>query len=127
MEGIRSRIPGRLIGVRQFMAGEKLRVLESHPFNAEAFADALDQAITPAGSFFIRNNGVLPDTLDFQNWTLTVDGEVDQPKSWSLEALKTDFEQVTLAAVLECAGNGRARFAPPTSGLQWSNGAVGCA
>jgi DMSO/TMAO reductase YedYZ molybdopterin-dependent catalytic subunit len=109
------------------MAGEKLRVLESHPFNAEAFAHALDQTLTPAGSFFIRNNGVLPESVDFQNWAITINGEVERPQTWSLEALKSSFEPVSIAAVLECAGNGRARFAPPTSGLQWSNGAVGCA
>jgi DMSO/TMAO reductase YedYZ molybdopterin-dependent catalytic subunit len=109
------------------MTNENLRVLESHPFNAEALAHALDRPITPAGFFFVRNNGVLPDSLDFQNWTLSVDGEVEHPKNWTLDALKENFETVTITAVLECAGNGRARFAPPTSGLQWTDGAVGCA
>lgn len=109
------------------MAPETLRVLENHPFNAEALAPALDQPITPVGHFFIRNNGILPGALDLQNWTLTVDGEVERATTWSLNELKASFEPVTVTAVLECAGNGRARFAPPTSGLQWTDGAVGCA
>jgi DMSO/TMAO reductase YedYZ molybdopterin-dependent catalytic subunit len=109
------------------MTTEKLRVLESHPFNAEAVAHALDDALTPVGNFFVRNNGVLPDSLDIQNWTLAVDGEVEHPKTWSLDALKSGFEPVSITAVLECAGNGRAHFVPPTPGLQWSSGGVGCA
>jgi DMSO/TMAO reductase YedYZ molybdopterin-dependent catalytic subunit len=31
----------------------------------------------------------------------------------------------TLAAVVECAGNGRVYYEPPKEGLQWQNGAVG--
>jgi DMSO/TMAO reductase YedYZ molybdopterin-dependent catalytic subunit len=109
------------------MAHQKLRVLEDAPFNAETFAEALDAPITEVGTFFIRNNGIMPPSVDFSGWTLTVDGEVDRPQSFSVDALKANFETVHLTAVLECAGNGRNTVVPKTGGLQWSDGAVGCA
>ena len=35
------------------------------------------------------------------------------------------MRSTTLAAVVECAGNGRVYYEPPREGLQWQNGAVG--
>jgi DMSO/TMAO reductase YedYZ molybdopterin-dependent catalytic subunit len=61
------------------------------------------------------------------SWTLTIDGEVAQSRSWTTEALRAEFGVVSVTAVLECAGNGRSAFQPPTDGLQWDVGAVGCA
>ena len=71
----------------------------------------------------------MPDISADQNdaWTLAIDGEVEQSRTWDLSGLKRDFETVSIEAVLECAGNGRVGFVPRTPGLQWRNGAVGCA
>jgi sulfite oxidase len=103
-----------------------LRLLEDEALNAEAHPHLLDEPITPFGSFFIRNNGWLPK-FEADGWTLTIDGEVERPLRFSVAELANSFDRVTLMAVLECAGNGRSGFAEPTSGLQWSRGAVGCA
>jgi DMSO/TMAO reductase YedYZ molybdopterin-dependent catalytic subunit len=65
--------------------------------------------------------------VDAGDWSVTVDGEVAWPRSWSLAELQRTFEPVEVMAVLECAGNGRSGFAPETDGLQWTDGAVGCA
>jgi DMSO/TMAO reductase YedYZ molybdopterin-dependent catalytic subunit len=104
-----------------------LHVHEDAALNAEPPVEQLDSPLTPAASFFIRNNGVLPAPAEPESWTLTIDGEVERPAVWTLAGLRQRFETVTVPAVLECAGNGRGQFSPATDGLQWGLGAVGCA
>lgn len=110
----------------RLLEGKRLRVIADSALNAEASPDTLDDALTPIHDFFIRNNGRLPQ-IDAGKWTLTVDGEVAQPKAWSVAELKSSFPAVHVTAVIECAGNGRTGFVPPTDGAQWTNGAVACA
>ena len=107
----------------------QLRQLESDALNAEPAAELLNEHLTPISSFFVRNNGVLPaiSTYDVASWTLSIDGEVGRPCNWTLAELKAKFENVSVIAVLECAGNGRSAISPPTDGLQWTHGAIGCA
>ncbi|GGB39608.1 molybdopterin containing oxidoreductase [Roseibium aquae] len=108
---------------------DQLTLLNDRPVNAETAAHLLDDKITPANRLFIRNNGMVPDhalAMDATGWTLTVDGEVDNPLELTLDQLKSDFEVVTRQLVLECGGNGRAFFVPGASGNQWTTGAVGC-
>lgn len=111
------------------LAGAKprLHIHEDAALNAEPPVEQLDSPLTPVGSFFIRNNGVLPAPADAESWTLSIDGEVERPASWTLAGLRQRFETVTVTAVLECAGNGRGQFSPATDGLPWGLGAVGCA
>src|SRR4051812_42529048 len=98
-----------------------LRILEGEALNAESRIQHLDQPLTPIPAFFIRNNGPLPqDALAAtQDWTLTLDGEVERSCCWSVAELKSAFPAASVTAVLECAGNGRSGFASPTDGLQW--------
>lgn len=106
-----------------------LVLLDDRALNGEAPAGALDHELTPFSAFFVRNNGDLPAAA-FEppdRWRLTVDGEVERPGSFSLADLTRLFGTVSVTAVLECAGNGRAFFDPPVSGAQWRRGAVGCA
>jgi DMSO/TMAO reductase YedYZ molybdopterin-dependent catalytic subunit len=107
----------------------ELTVLPDAALNAETPVPLLDAPITPVGRFFIRNNGETPnlEEADVDNWRLAIDGEVASPLSLSLADLERRFDTVTVTAVLECAGNSRHHFAPPTDGLQWGDGAVGCA
>lgn len=106
---------------------EGLTVLADKPLNAETPPHLLDDDITPADRLFVRNNGLIPENRNIADdqWTLTIDGEVDAPLTLTIADLKRDFEQVTLRLQLECAGNGRAFFDPPASGNQWTLGAVG--
>ena len=77
---------------------------------------------------FIRNNGKIPENIDVKNWKITFDGEsVKEPKTYTLEELKTKFTQHTYQLTLECGGNGRSEFDPPAKGNQWTVGAVSCA
>jgi DMSO/TMAO reductase YedYZ molybdopterin-dependent catalytic subunit len=104
-----------------------LTLLNDRPVNAETPPELLDDAITPTNRHFIRNNGLLPDDMNPDTWTLTVDGFCDNPMELSIADLKERFEVVTQALAIECGGNGRAFFDPPAKGNQWTYGAIGCA
>ncbi len=107
-----------------------LIVLNDKPINLETPAHLLDDKITPADKFFVRNNGNPPNeaTIDPKKWTLTIEGEsVRAKKTYTLEQLKSKFKHYTYQLTLECGGNGRKEFSPSTKGLQWTVGAIGCA
>jgi DMSO/TMAO reductase YedYZ molybdopterin-dependent catalytic subunit len=104
-----------------------LTLMNDRPVNAETPAHLLDDAITPTERHFIRNNGLLPDSMDAETWTLTVDGFVDTPMTMTIAELRETFEVITRALHIECGGNGRYAFDPPARGNQWTYGAVGCA
>jgi sulfite oxidase len=77
---------------------------------------------------FVRNNGLIPESIDVDSWTLTIDGEsAKAKKTYTLDELKSNFEQYTYQLTIECGGNGRAEFDPPAKGNQWKVGAVHCA
>ncbi|MCF0053648.1 sulfite oxidase [Dyadobacter sp. LJ53] len=98
------------------------------PWNVEAPVHLLDDRITPVDKMFIRNNGLIPETIDAASWTLTIDGEsVKAPMTYTLAELKKKFKHYTYQLVLECGGNGRSGFQPQASGNQWGQGAVHCA
>ena len=105
-----------------------LTVLNDRPINAETPAHLLDDDVTPNARHFVRNNGIVPDmanAMELGDWSLTIDGEVDNPMTLTLDDLKSKFELVKLKLQLECGGNGRAGFNPPASGNQWTVGAIG--
>ena len=105
-----------------------LRVFDDPFLNAEASPDLLDPPLTPLPAFFVRNNGRLPaDAGDPSRWILSVEGAVERPLRMTVAELSARFPVHTVEAVLECAGNGRAFFDPPTEGLPWTHGAVACA
>lgn len=107
-----------------------LIVLNDRPVNAETPVHLLDDPITPADLFFVRNNGLPPDisSINTQQWTLTIGGEsVRKELQLTLSQLKQQFKSYTYQLTLECGGNGRKEFNPPAKGNQWSVGAVGCA
>lgn len=104
-----------------------LVVLNDRPLNAETPAHLLDDEVTPASRFFIRNNGIVPQTPNPDTWTLVIEGEsAAQSKTFTLSDLKTRFKHYTYQLTLECGGNGRAEFSPAATGNQWTTGAVGC-
>jgi DMSO/TMAO reductase YedYZ molybdopterin-dependent catalytic subunit len=106
-----------------------LTVLGDRPIVMETPAHLLDDDLTPASRFFVRNNGVPPDVSGATDasWRLRIDGEVDTPLDLSIADLKREFEPVSLRLVIECAGNGRRFYSPSASGNQWTFGGVGCA
>ncbi len=119
-------IPVALANEHMLTGKDGLTLLNDRPVNAETPPHLLDDAITPTNRHFIRNNGIVPDDMNAQNWRLTVDGLVDNPMELSIADLRSKFDVVTMALTLECGGNGRAFFDPPASGNQWTLGAVAC-
>ncbi len=102
--------------------------LNDQPWNVEAQAHLLDDKVTPSEKMFIRNNGLVPESIDVDHWQLTIRGEsVNAEKTYTLEELMAKFTKHTYQLVLECGGNGRADFYPPADGNQWTVGAVSCA
>lgn len=106
-----------------------LRVFPGPTATAETPAHLLDDPLTSAARLFVRNNGEWPPLApgEADEWPVTLYGLVQNPLALTVAELKQRFEIVTIAAVLECAGNGRGFLDPPVPGVQWSLGAVGCA
>ncbi len=111
-----------------------LILLNDRPINAETPAHLLDQAVTAADRFFVRNNGIVPDSImasepkDPAQWSLTLAGEaMPEEVTYTLADLQSNFRHFDYLLTLECGGNGRKEFSPPASGNQWDVGAVGCA
>lgn len=83
--------------------------------------------ITPADRLYIRNNLPPPDVSVMNNpdaWPVDIEG-VKQPRTLTVAQLKT-LGIETVAAVLQCSGNGRGYFASKPSGTKWQVGAAGC-
>nr|WP_245216828.1 sulfite oxidase [Neoroseomonas nitratireducens] len=108
------------------MEGKARLILQGErPLNAETPEHLLDDDVTPAANFFIRNNGSVPEPVaDPRAWKITIDGEVTGPLEITLGELEQRFELVTRRLQMECGGNGRSGFAPQAAGNQWGNGAV---
>lgn len=116
-------------GIDLMKEKDGLTLLNDRPLNAETPPHLLDDDVTPYSRMFVRMNGLAPQSaLDNSagDWKLTVDGEVENPLTLTIDDLKNDFEPVTQRLWLECGGNGRAFFQPGASGNQWTVGAVGC-
>jgi len=87
---------------------EDMVVHGTDPYNAEPAPHALASGhLTPVDMFYTRNHGPVPD-LDPETWRLRVDGLVATPLELTRKALQEDFEQRTVTATLQCAGNRRA-------------------
>jgi sulfite oxidase len=100
-----------------------LIIRNARPLDAEAPIEALRTFETHNDLFFVRNHH-LPPAESATPWTLMIDGDVKTPLTLSLDELRR-MKAMKQPATLECAGNGRGRFAlPNTSGVQWQYGAV---
>lgn len=83
--------------------------------------------VTPSDQLFLRNNLPTPSesiVADRDRWEVNFAG-VRNPRSLRLGELK-EIGIESVAAVLQCSGNGRAFFPHKASGTQWSVGAAGC-
>ncbi|MEI6485885.1 MAG: molybdopterin-dependent oxidoreductase [Sphingomonadales bacterium] len=79
---------------------------------------------TPNDRFFVRWHFPFPTSVDPAKHRLKIAGHVTKPLSLSLADL-AKLPRVAIAAVNQCAGNGRGLFSPRVVGAQWANGAMG--
>ncbi len=94
------------------------------PQDVETPVTAFTSWITANDRFFVRSHFGPPNTERLEDWHLHVEGGVERPLKLSLVDLK-QFEEVTVTAVVQCSGNGRAFFTPKVPGAQWEKGAIG--
>jgi DMSO/TMAO reductase YedYZ molybdopterin-dependent catalytic subunit len=110
---------------RLVAAQSGLVVHRAESLNCETPPADLGGEVTPTSRFYRRNHFPIP-VIDPAAWRLGVGGMVHRPLSLSLHEL-TQLPAETVTVTLECAGNGRDQFRPPTPGVQWGLGAVGTA
>ncbi len=85
-----------------------------------------DGIFTPNDAFFVRyHNAQIPTEVDTAAFRVAVKGKVNSTLSLSLADLKSQYEQVEIAAVNQCSGNGRGFSKPRVPGGQLGNGAMG--
>jgi DMSO/TMAO reductase YedYZ molybdopterin-dependent catalytic subunit len=97
----------------------------AEPLNCETPPADLGREVTPTARFYRRNHFPIP-VLHDAAWRLDIGGMVHRSLRLSLHQL-TQLPAETMVVTLECAGNGRAMFEPPTPGVQWGPGAVSTA
>ena len=102
-----------------------MTVRMTEPRNVEFPFAELKGFQTPTEQFYVRSHFAVPK-LDAATFKLTVEGEVENPLSLTLDAL-AKLGEVSMPLTLECAGNGRVFLVPQPRGLQWGLGAVGTA
>ncbi|CAN5323587.1 sulfite oxidase [soil metagenome] len=87
---------------------EDMVVHGTDPYNAEPAPSALAaRHLTALDTFYSRNHGPVPE-IDKSTWRMRIDGLVRTPLVLGLEDLTRRFEQRTVVATLQCAGNRRA-------------------
>lgn len=93
------------------------------PQNLATPTGYFERLITPTSVFFVRSHHG-PPLLD-RTRKLSVEGLVKNPLTLGVDELRKQFPEVTVTAVLQCAGNGRALMVPRVPGIQWMHGAMG--
>ena len=116
--------------VRPVNLPEKTRLLRlaDRPPNYETPPDVYAEAITPNDRFFVRYHiDAVPPPQPIDDWVLTIGGDA------AVEEIRLkwddllDMTQSGLLAVCQCAGNRRGLSVPHVAGVQWGDGAMGCA
>ncbi|MEM6571569.1 MAG: sulfite oxidase [Planctomycetota bacterium] len=97
----------------------------TNPWTMETKREQLRGLITPTDKIFVRGNLPFPDASvleDRDAWKLEIGG-VGSPRTMTLADLK-GLGRTTIAAVLQCSGNGRVFYEHGPSGSPWGVGAA---
>jgi DMSO/TMAO reductase YedYZ molybdopterin-dependent catalytic subunit len=96
------------------------------PYDAETPVREFTSYLTPNHRFFVRSHFGPPpsEAVSEANWKLHVSGLVERPQEFTLNDLR-HMKAVTVTAVVQCSGNGRAFHRPKVPGIQWERGAIG--
>ncbi len=128
--------PAKTISAADFIPGKDARLIvhSTKTGELETPLELLrEKTLTPQELLFVRNNQVLPSDLTLEeskdtNWRVELSGLLEKPASITvaeLHELNKKHEEFVFM-VLQCSGNGRARFAESakTEGALWRNGAM---
>lgn len=103
-----------------------LTVRVMRPYDAETPVREFTSYLTPNHRFFVRSHfgPPPPEAVSEVHWKLHVSGLVERSQEFTLKDLR-QMKAVTVTAVVQCSGNGRAFHRPKVPGVQWERGAVG--
>jgi DMSO/TMAO reductase YedYZ molybdopterin-dependent catalytic subunit len=87
--------------------------------------EPLRYSITPTGLHYLLIHYDIPE-VDAEKWRLKIGGLVGKPLELTLDEIKKRPRR-TMPVVMECAGNGRALFAPRRISQPWLLEAIGTA
>jgi len=106
----------------------RLLRLTDRPPNYATPIEVFTDAVTPNDRFYVRYHlAGVPTAYDFDDWSIAVSGDaVDRPVRLKLSDL-LDLPSNEVLAVCECAGDRRGLADPHVPGVQWPDGAMGCA
>lgn len=93
------------------------------PEDLETPTSYFDTWLTPNDAFFVRQHIPRP-TVNAESFRLALGGRVGKPMELKLADIQK-LPQHTVAATLECTGDGRGFFRPRVPGVQWMRGAIG--
>lgn len=126
--------PAKVASAAEFVPGKDARLIvhSTKTGELETPLELLrEKAITPKELLFIRNNQVLPADLTLaaandDAWQVKFVGLLEKSAEISVAELKK-LSQIDVELVLQCSGNGRARYAETVKaeGAQWQQGAMG--
>ena len=111
---------------KQLDEEKQLKFLTQNPRNGEpALNDLVHSWITPTEKFYVRSHAPNP-VIDCDQFRLTIEGQVKNPTSLSLQEL-SGFARHRCIATMTCAGNRRIEFnqEKKVGGVQWGPGAIG--
>jgi sulfite dehydrogenase len=101
--------------------------LTARPPNYETPVEVFRSAITPNDAFFVRYHLADIPEVDARAWKLRVGGSAAKAaRELDLVELKA-LPVAEVVAVCQCAGNRRGLIQPHVAGIEWGNGAMGCA
>jgi DMSO/TMAO reductase YedYZ molybdopterin-dependent catalytic subunit len=104
--------------------GKRSMILHSdRPEDLETPLQYFNQWLTPNDVFFVRQHLPRP-VIQEAGFRLSVGGQVSRQIQLSVADLRK-LPQYSVAAVVECTGNGRGFYRPRVPGIQWERGAVG--
>jgi sulfite oxidase len=118
-----NRVQGQTENVVTIPGKRSMILHNDRPEDLETPLPYFNEWLTPNDVFFVRQH--LPRPVIRQaDFRLSVRGRVSREIQLSVTDLRK-LPQYTVAAVLECTGNGRGFFRPRVPGIQWGRGAIG--
>ncbi len=128
---IPAELPEGTRGIARFVdLPDKRRLLRmaDRPPNYATPVDVFTDVVTPNDRFFVRYHlAGIPTVADLDGWSLSIGGDaVDRPVRLKLSDL-LDLPSNEVLSVCQCAGNRRGLVNPHVPGVEWPDGAMGCA